>query len=271
MNLIYEYSVFEKEMDNNDTYMIEALGTIYSEKVSGGLGNAVKTFFANVINSIRRFITSIVRAGEDAHREASSRMKLVKLKNQLKKAINEGKTTCEMVDYKRLSDLYSDLYKDVKKQGDRIMDKFITHAFTVHPIKTIGDKAPIAKNFNNYNTIMELEKDYSQLQNIVDEYNDELESIKNRHITVSCTKALEFVEKELSGRGCVIDNMNNAIKYIHEIEDKVSNLIAKSHDLGYVPIEKEMGLIRRFVTWIGKTFVSCAVKFFVYINIFNVL
>ena len=120
-----------------------------------------------------------------------------------------------------------------------------------------------AKKFSKvkYTKTWQIEDDLDAFNKLMDKCNNELEEVTSKKITVSISKALDFVEDELRGKSEILSSLNDSIRDFAEIEQIANELRTKMNVLGADVIPKHVGFIQKMVNSISGFIRKWVVKF----------
>lgn len=241
----FESNTFDTELAIADSNFMEAL-TEYAESFDknhyvtenekDSIITTIKKFYANIIATIKNFISSIQVEVSKKTRERATDSKLHKMYDNLKKAKENGANKVKVVDVWTLEREY---------------------------IKATDELKKLALKFSKmkYDRISDLDRDIAKFNSLYDKYDKELDELSKQTIVVDIDKMIDFVSDEISNRSKIFDTINDSITLMEQME-KDSELIAQREDiLGPDVIPKHLSFLRKMGTKIAAFMKKNTVKF----------
>lgn len=194
-----------------------------------------------VIIKIKQFIASTINALKDAKskllttaRLAALRTKLQLMKVQFKQAQKDGAKYVEMVDYERFVSYYT-------KYANEIIVAF---RVSISDLQKLQVKDYRTK-FDNQNRYLKRAKD---IDIIVTEFSKELESILSKKKKIRTDKAIQFVEKEISGESKILKQSIGICNEMDSIMNRAEHIVKDSKASGDAYLQNQhMNIIHRGV------------------------
>jgi hypothetical protein len=218
------------------TYTDELLTNHYvTEAVKDSLWTKLKQFFTKIILSLKSFTKELQLKFEYTIKEKQIKKKLTQLREDLKEK-QSTQNNVKMIDYWEMKRIFNKYYDDLIKY---------------------------AKKFSKvkYTKTWQIEDDLDSFNKLLDKCNEELEKVADTKITVSITKALDFVEDEIRGKSDVLSSLNDSIRDFAEIEQIAEELKTRMNILGADVIPRHVGFIQKMVNAIGGFVRKWTVKF----------
>lgn len=217
-SMIYINNKFDKVLfEYNDTLYTNHYVT-ESEKDS--LITIVKKFFINLIESVKNYIRELSIKIDYAVREKKVKENLEKLKKEILENKEKGNEYIEMIDYWNYKNKYLELNNKLSLYAKK-MSKM------------------------HYNKTWEIEDDLERFNIIIEEYSNIMDDASEKKINVKISKALEFVEDELRGKGEVLSTLNDSMKLFQDMNREAQMLESKLNSLGSDVIPKQANLLIR--------------------------
>lgn len=217
INTLLESAIF--------TYTDELLTNHYvTEAVKDSLWTKLKQFFTKLILSMKSFIKELQLNIQYRANEKNIKEKLTQMRKELKEKQSTQKTV-QMIDYWNAVKIFNNYYDEMIKYG---------------------------KKFSKvkYTKTWQIEEDLDAFEKLLDKCNKDLEDQMNKKITISISKAIDFVEDEIRGKSEIFTTLNNSIKDFAEIERIADELRTKMDILGADVIPKHVNFIQRIVNGI---------------------
>jgi hypothetical protein len=201
-------------------------------------------FFANIVNSLKRFIQNIKRSVSRDMTEIKVMKHFADMEKEIRGYIKDGYENCMMTDYKKLTLIYAKYYTTSMLAISRILK-------------------------NNYKSPMDIEKDFNAVKDNYDDMMREAKEISENKIEVTCKDALAFVVKELSGNGLFISTLLKAEDSMKKAQDEASIMLKSYETFGGITAPERMNIIERIVSWFIKSITNAFTKFIIMVCVAN--
>ncbi len=207
-----------------------------TEKEHESFMHKVSMFFKKLIISLREFAIDIKTKWDTLIREKITKKKLEEIRRTLIAKQLAGERTVKSKDVEKYKEKYVHMASDLMKQLTKMQ-------------KT------------KYESVAEIDKDLIKFESTRKKYENELDAIADKEITISTNSAIKFFTSELSGHSTVFATIDKCINKIQEIEAEVSKIEIKRDILGAEVIPKKVGLIEKVCTKISLFFKKAISKF----------
>ena len=195
----------------------------------------IKKFFAKIVSSLHNFKSNIQIEVDKTVRSAEFSKKLRKLHKELTEAKSRGVKNVTVIDVWTLREKYLEAVKDLKQYAKKF------------PKIKYKNTTDIGNDLDAFNKTME-------------KYKQELEVLSKQTVTVSLARMLDFIDDEVSGKGTIINSLNDAITSIQQMNNDCEHLEKQLEILGPDVIPHHIGLLRRVATGISGFLKKWTVK-----------
>lgn len=244
------YTIEADLIEATTTYLesaIEYEGMLFveSKKPKETLSLRIQKFFKELIISFTHFVDSIRIEVDRRVRDAQYEKKFRRLFNELREKQKQGVTTIRVHDLWTMRDKYLECTKELKSLGK----------------KFVRDK---------YKHVEDIDKDIALFNAIMEKHKLTLAQASEIEVEIPIDKYIRFIEDEVSGRGKVVQSLNENIAFLQQLEADCLTIERQREIMGADVVTKHVGFVRKvsldvskFVKKWASRIISTAVIIFV--------
>ena len=189
-NLMLERAIIDalEEFDSNH---------IMTESHKDSLMTKAKRALANMINAIEEFIRNLKTKITKIARDATTKQKIKKLKEEIEEAKGKGLRSVECPNIEKMAEVYKKATKEMKS----------------HVVKICGGGLHFEYEFKD---------EIKVFDDCLEKWDKALEAVKNVKVKKPLDEALKFAEDELEGRTTYYKDISDSIELMDELQTKMS-------------------------------------------------
>lgn len=233
-------------MEAYTTFMEETEGMddrLFTEKHQATVGEALRIFIASIITTLQHIKDTIKTEIEQRVFSAEYKKKIEQLKNDVLNAEKSGKKTVEIVDIRRATETY-----------EQMVDTLCNKAKKISAV--------------DYFTAKGLDNDIDDFYDVAEKYDDMLEDIMTKPVTMNTKDAIDLVETEIRN-GRLLRSLDRAMREFKEMESNVKKIETKEAIIGRDLITKKVVIVRRSSNrlvkmirkWVARIVAKCVFYF----------
>lgn len=240
-----QFNIIESHLNDEITNYYELYNEKHyiTEKANQTLVSKIKEFFVNIINAMKKFLNDI--------------------KNKTRIFINSNSLEI------KLNMLRKKYIKD-KENGVKYVETYDMSTYKTEYLKMVNSLWKYAKKFSNikYDSVDQIDIDIQKFNEIIKNYEYELEKIENKKIKIDIDEMISFLKREIDGTSTIYKTIDECTTKLNDMKTNASNLLLKRNMVHSDVIPEHVGFIKKMsmnITSFIRKKISKFISFFVFI------